>query len=265
MSFWRMLGGAALVILFTGLFGTAASLVFGTGRQATDRAPGTTTEAIAATEADPPTDSRTTPERAAGVIVRDPQDHGLRRQRIERDPPTSMPPASAGTNGSFKPPPPGEIPRKEALVRSLNMLAAETSDPAGTATLFGGVAFAPPGAPAAVQGAISAANVISQTPYVWGGGHSSWYASGYDCSGAVSFALHGGGLLSQPLTSGQLESYGLPGPGRWITIFANATHAYAVIAGLRWDTVGDARGTGPRWHSSGPYPQGFVVRHPIGY
>jgi soluble lytic murein transglycosylase-like protein len=128
-----------------------------------------------------------------------------------------------------------------------------------------GTASAPRSAPPAVKAAIAAANSISTTPYVWGGGHGSWYSYGYDCSGAVSFALYGGGLLSTPLTSGSLESYGEPGPGKWITIYANATHTYAVIAGLRWDTVGDAEGTGPRWHVEPPYPDGFVVRHPTGY
>ena len=128
-----------------------------------------------------------------------------------------------------------------------------------------GLASAPREAPPAVKAAIAAANSISTTPYVWGGGHGSWYSYGYDCSGAVSFALYGAGLLDTPLTSGSLESYGEPGPGKWITIYASATHAYAVIAGLRWDTVGDASGTGPRWHIEPPYPEGFVVRHPTGY
>jgi hypothetical protein len=128
-----------------------------------------------------------------------------------------------------------------------------------------GLASAPRSAPPAVKAAIAAANSIATTPYVWGGGHGSWYSYGYDCSGAVSFALYGAGLLDTPLTSGSLESYGEPGPGRWITIYANATHTYAVIAGLRWDTVGDAHGTGPRWHAEPPYPEGFVVRHPPGY
>ena len=128
-----------------------------------------------------------------------------------------------------------------------------------------GLASAPASAPPAVKAAIAAANSIATTPYVWGGGHGSWYSYGYDCSGAVSFALYGAGLLDTPLTSGALESYGEPGPGRWITIYASATHTYAVIAGLRWDTVGDASGTGPRWHAEPPYPEGFVVRHPTGY
>jgi hypothetical protein len=128
-----------------------------------------------------------------------------------------------------------------------------------------GLASAPRSAPPAVKAAIAAANSIATTPYVWGGGHGSWYSYGYDCSGAVSFALYGAGLLDTPLTSGALESYGEAGPGRWITIYANATHTYMVVAGLRWDTVGDAEGTGPRWHAEPPYPEGFVVRHPVGY
>jgi membrane-bound lytic murein transglycosylase B len=139
----------------------------------------------------------------------------------------------------------------------------ETAGP--SAVLAGSLASAPEGAPTAVKAAIAAANSISTTPYVWGGGHSSWISTGYDCSGAVSFALYGAGLLDRPLTSGELESYGEPGPGRWITIYASPTHAYAVIAGLRWDTVGDAQGTGPRWHTEPPYPEGFAVRHPTGY
>jgi hypothetical protein len=137
--------------------------------------------------------------------------------------------------------------------------------PGPNAVLDGSLARAPQSAPPAVKAAIAAANSISTTPYVWGGGHGSWYSYGYDCSGAVSFALYGAGLLDTPLTSGSLESYGEPGPGKWITIYASATHAYAEIAGLRWDTVGDAEGTGPRWHLEPPYPEGFVVRHPAGY
>jgi soluble lytic murein transglycosylase-like protein len=144
-------------------------------------------------------------------------------------------------------------------------LPAGLETPGPSAILVGNLASAPESAPPAVKAAIAAANSISTTPYVWGGGHGSWISAGYDCSGAVSFALYGGGLLDRPLTSGELESYGEPGPGRWITIYASPTHTYAVIAGLRWDTVGDAQGTGPRWHTEPPYPEGFVVRHPIGY
>jgi len=171
-------------------------------------------------------------------------------------------PATAGTNGSWSPTA-ADLRMGSILAESL---AVPGSTPAGpSATLLGGIALAPPEAPSAIQAAIGAANEISHTPYVWGGGHASWLSPGYDCSGAVSFALHGGGLLASPLDSRQLESWGAPGPGRWLTVYANATHAYAVIAGLRWDTVGDARGSGPRWHLGGAYPEGFIARHPPGY
>ena len=99
-----------------------------------------------------------------------------------------------------------------------------------------------------MKNVINAANTIVGRPYVWGGGHASFYSNGYDCSGSVSFALFGGGLIPRPLTSGDLEGWGAPGPGKWITVYANAGHTFAEIAGLRWDTVGDEKGTGPRWH-----------------
>jgi peptidoglycan hydrolase CwlO-like protein len=124
-------------------------------------------------------------------------------------------------------------------------------------------ASVPSEAPAAVAAAIEAANSIATTPYIWGGGHGSFESSGYDCSGAVSFALHGGGFLESPLDSTGLETWGEPGPGQWITVYANAEHAWMIIAGLAFDTVG---GPGPRWHSSPvDSPEGFVARHPPGY
>ncbi len=112
---------------------------------------------------------------------------------------------------------------------------------------------------------IAAANSIATTPYVWGGGHGSFSSSGYDCSGAVSFALNGGGFLSSPLDSTGLETWGVPGAGSWITVYANSGHAWAVIAGLRWDTSGDVSGTGPRWHTDIASTAGFIARHPSGY
>jgi len=124
-------------------------------------------------------------------------------------------------------------------------------------------ASAPASAPAAVQAAISAANAIARTPYLWGGGHGSFESSGYDCSGAVSYALHGGGFLSSPLDSTGLETWGEPGAGKWITVYANAGHTWMLIAGLAFDTVG---GPGPRWHSPpASSTSGFIVRHPAGY
>ena len=108
---------------------------------------------------------------------------------------------------------------------------------------------------------IAAANSIATTPYVYAGGHGSWNASGYDCSGSVGFALHGGGLLSQTEDSSQMESYGAAGPGQWITVYANAGHAYAKIAGLYFDTANGQ----DRWSTRRSSPGGFVVRHPRGY
>jgi len=121
----------------------------------------------------------------------------------------------------------------------------------------------PSAAPPAVQAAIEAANAIASMPYVWGGGHGSFESSGYDCSGAVSYALHGGGFLSSPLDSTGLTTWGAPGPGRWITVYGNAGHAWMTIAGLAFDTSG---GAGPRWHPS-PVSStaGFIARHPPGH
>jgi cell wall-associated NlpC family hydrolase len=143
--------------------------------------------------------------------------------------------------------------------------AAPPSAPAGAAALVRGRAIAPLDAPAAVKRVIAAANRIRTKPYVWGGGHGRWWDRGYDCSGAVSYALRGGAFLDSPLPSGPMERWGSPGPGRWITVYANAGHAYAVIAGLRWDTSGNTRGSGPRWHADMASSAGFVARHPPGY
>ena len=141
----------------------------------------------------------------------------------------------------------------------------------GTATLMpDGTALAPPDAPLAVQAAIRAGNRIHTKPYIWGGGHRSWKAKGYDCSGAVSYVLHAGGLLSTRLVSGQLaKSWGSPGIGSWITVYANKAHTYAVIAGLRFDTssVGESldQGRGPRWRMTLRTNTGFAARYYPGF
>ncbi|HEY2477121.1 MAG TPA: hypothetical protein VGI17_00140 [Solirubrobacterales bacterium] len=168
--------------------------------------------------------------------------------------PSEMPPASAGSNGT-------QVPHSGG-----GRLFAHTrvGDTGSTAILLSGIALAPPDAPEAVQKVINAANTIVGRPYIWGGGHASFYSYGYDCSGSVSFALFGGGLIPEPLTSGSLEGWGEPGPGKWITVYANAGHTFMEIAGLRWDTVGDARGTGPRWHLMPTGTEGFAARHPPG-
>jgi peptidoglycan hydrolase-like protein with peptidoglycan-binding domain len=115
-----------------------------------------------------------------------------------------------------------------------------------------------------VQRVIAAANAIAGRPYVYGGGHGSFDSAGYDCSGSVSYALHGGGLLSSPLDSSAFMSYGAPGPGRHITIYANPGHVYMTIDGRRFDTSARYE-TGSRWTGTGRSGSGYVVRHPPGY
>ncbi len=128
-----------------------------------------------------------------------------------------------------------------------------------------GKASVPPDAPLAVVRAIQAANRIHTKTYIWGGGHRSFRAKGYDCSGAVSYVLHAAGLLSTPLVSGQLAFWGVPGPGTWITVYANKVHTYMMIAGLRYDTSprGETvdQGRGPRWRFNMRTGAGFAVRH----
>jgi cell wall-associated NlpC family hydrolase len=126
-----------------------------------------------------------------------------------------------------------------------------------------GVAVPPLEAPESVKQIIEAGNIIARSPYVWGGGHGKWLDTGYDCSGSVSFALAAAGLLDGPLDSGHLAQWGDPGPGRWVTIYANAGHVFMEVAGIRFDTVARAV-TGSRWANGGRSTAGFAVRHPPG-
>jgi hypothetical protein len=154
---------------------------------------------------------------------------------------------------------------------------AEMTAPGTEAQLLpDGTAAAPADAPPAVQEAIWAANKIVGRPYIYGGGHRSFKSTGYDCSGTVSYALHGGGLLKSPLDSGSFMRWGEKGPGIWITVFTNPGHAYAMIAGLRLDTsaAGVTRKntknalafqSGPRWRPVLRSSRGYRQRHPLGY
>jgi peptidoglycan hydrolase-like protein with peptidoglycan-binding domain len=160
-------------------------------------------------------------------------------------------------------------------LRQVVSKAMTASGPVGTATLNSDGTVTPPaGAPQAVVDAINAANSIIDKPYAIGGGHGQWNDSAYDCSGAVSFALHGANLLSAPEDSTQLESYGSAGPGQWMTIYADASHTFIVIAGLAFDTAHygptTPGGSGPRWltpaNATSNLQDGgnYVVRHPSG-
>jgi hypothetical protein len=146
--------------------------------------------------------------------------------------------------------------------------------PPKKAKLVNGRVIAPASAPRRVKRVITAANRIVEKPYRYGGGHQPYQRgvldSGYDCSGAVSYALHGGRFLRSPLPSGPMMSWGQPGPGRWITVYAHGGHAYVVVAGLRFDTSMHDRdapgpGTGPRWSRTLRESAAFVARHPRNY
>lgn len=138
------------------------------------------------------------------------------------------------------------------------------SAPPAVATIGAdGLAVAPAGAPAEVVAIIQAGNQIAHMPYRYGGGHESWTDTGYDCSGSVSFALHGAGLLTTPLSSYDFPTWGASGPGQWVTIYGNAGHAYMVIAGIRFDTSA-SKGGGSRWTTEPRSPAGYAASHPIG-
>jgi Putative peptidoglycan binding domain len=165
----------------------------------------------------------------------------------------------------------GVVTAAVAKTLSAAVSALQTGGPVQKAHINpDGTATAPADAPPAVKAVIAAANQIIDKPYIYAGGHSSWIAPGYDCSGAVSYALHGGGLLSAPLAV-EFEGYGSPGPGKWITIYADSSHVFAAIAGLAFDTADYGgpnipAGTGPRWryNPTGNLADGgnYVVRHP---
>ena len=171
-------------------------------------------------------------------------------------------PASAQTGGSG---PPGST-----TTPTTTPAPAPVGPPGKAKIRKDGTAVAPADAPAQIQSAIAAANAIHTLPYVWGGGHRSFASSGYDCSGAVSYVLHAAGLLTSPMTSGGLaSSWGVPGKGRWITVYGNASHAYMVIAGKRFDTSsgGDRwnQGSGPRWRKKKRRPVGFTGKYFPGF
>jgi hypothetical protein len=172
---------------------------------------------------------------------------------------TDEPAADAGLTGNDAKP----TKAASAAVRGANP-ASGGSNAVDTAIALGnGVALPPLEAPDAVKQIIEAGNGIARTPYIWGGGHGKWKDKGYDCSGSVSFVLASAGLLSSSLTSGALMSWGEPGKGKWVTIYANDGHVFLEVAGIRFDTSAQ-HVTGSRWANEGRSTAGFVERHPPG-
>jgi cell wall-associated NlpC family hydrolase len=154
-----------------------------------------------------------------------------------------------------------ELRSVQSRLASLRERLARTAR-AGVATNAGGPVQPPPGAPPAVGLVMAAGNAIAGLPYLYGGGHGGFKDSAYDCSGSVSYALAAAGLVTSPMASGPFMSWGEPGPGQWITVYANAGHAYMVVAGWRFDTSN--LGTGTRWSRAMRGNGGFVARHPPG-
>jgi hypothetical protein len=155
---------------------------------------------------------------------------------------------------------------RRELEQAFGSRAGRAIDAAGLGS--GGLATVPPAAPARVAAIINAANSVARKPYVYGGGHGrladeTFVDTAYDCSGSVSFALAAAGLVDSPMDSSALARFGKAGPGRWVTIYANAGHAFMTVAGLRFDTSGrDASGS--RWQADSRTVAGFTVRHPPG-
>lgn len=161
----------------------------------------------------------------------------------------------------------GRVSRAQArdMRRRVERAGVAAPPPAGRAALAadGRTAVAPAGAPPEVVAAIAAANRITRKPYRYGGGHGRFEDTAYDCSGAVSYVLHGAGLLARTRDSSALMRYGERGAGRWISVYAHGGHAYVVVAGLRFDTSGRGE-DGPRWRPRPRSGEGYVVRHPPG-
>jgi cell wall-associated NlpC family hydrolase len=181
--------------------------------------------------------------------------------------PGQAPPSAGVTAGnhSGKPTSPESDEEVRAQLNTFREHLKTVGTPQGpiAKVLPDGTAVAPRGVPGVVLAVIAAGNEIATKPYKWGGGHGAWRDSGYDCSGSVSFALAGAGLLESPLNSTGFMKYGEPGRGRWITILANDGHMFMVVAGLRFDTSGAQGGT--RWQPmNGRSYAGFTVRHPPG-
>lgn len=143
--------------------------------------------------------------------------------------------------------------------------ATLTPVPGGSSVGGNGTIPIPANVPEVVQRVIAGGNAIADFPYIWGGGHDpSFVADGYDCSGSVSYALAAGGLIGAPMVSGELADWGDPGPGRWITIYANAGHTFMDVDGMWFDTAGRSGPYASRWLLSTPPLEGYAVRHPPG-
>jgi cell wall-associated NlpC family hydrolase len=270
----RAFGSALVSLAVLLIVAPAAALAHGTakvsGGTAASSSSTSTTPTSAATAGGSTTEGSTT---AGGSSTTPPLHTAPVTARTSRLPAYKGPfyeKTAAGQIVPYTPPPPAGK-TNGATGGSAVELAGEVKPellvPGVTARYVNGLAAAPMSAPAAVQEIIWAGNQLIGLPYIYGGGHASFIAPGYDCSGTVSFALHGASLLSTPMDSTEFMSWGEHGVGQWVTVFSNPEHAYMTVAGLRLDTspVDDPSDReGPRWRPLRPANPGFVRRHPIG-
>jgi cell wall-associated NlpC family hydrolase len=198
------------------------------------------------------------------ALVRDPEEAQSFPQPASAPPHAqATDPSRAGTGVSPGAPSDAEVRRElrqlEAWQRAQRRQAVGVSK--GGSVGGDGTIEAPPDAPAEIAQVIAGGNAIATFPYRFGGGHGSFVDDTYDCSGSVSYALAAGGLLASPLASGELERWGAPGRGRWLTVYANAGHTYMYVDGVRFDTSGRSGIFGSRWQNAARSNAGFVARH----
>ncbi len=194
-------------------------------------------------------ESRSFPEPASsdpGQLAADPSQAALEAAAAEDTGPSPGAPSDAEVRRELR-----QLERYQRQMRSGGSIGLGTR----------GRALAPAGSPTAVQDLVAGGNAISTFPYRLGGGHGSFVDNAYDCSGSVSYALAAAGLLDAPLTSGDLMSWGVPGRGRWLTVYANPGHVFMTIGGIRFDTSGRAGRRGSRWQPLERTARGFVPRH----
>jgi cell wall-associated NlpC family hydrolase len=250
-----------------------ALAVAGCGQAATPSSPppqpaaaATTTTTTTTTAARPTARTPTAGTPTARKVAPAHHAHKRRPRRVAPLPPPVPDPRPASAQSGVSPGAPSDAQVRRELARALHLRPGATARQLVDAAELtaSGLAVTPPAAPDAVDAVIRAGNRVAHAPYVYGGGHATWIDSAYDCSGSVSFALANAGLVRRQLDSTQFEHWGLPGPGRWITVYANAVHAWMIVAGLRFDTSGRAGPHGSRWQAAARGTAGFAVRHPAG-
>ncbi len=245
-----------------------AALIAGCG--GTKVGTGTSTRAAGSGLASAPAISTASPQRASAARkeVADPQEASSFPAPASAKHVAAASPAKAGeavvaagapSDAEVK----AELQQMQAVER--NAKKARTTSltpvPGGQSIGGNGTIPIPTGVPEVVQKVVAGANAIADFPYVFGGGHASFVDNAYDCSGSVSYALAAGGLLGAPETSGELESWGAAGPGKYITIYANPGHVYMYVDGIMYNTAGRSGVYASRWQVSGVDNSGFVVRH----